>query len=127
MTGKLVYVTPLPGGEVAAQLDQDEATRNRFPTRLSWPVDPELERAIVLSKYEDGDDKKLAAKVVNAAHMIRQNLVEAGFQGVAWGPRDTDAAARRAVAGMDPFKNSLVATLDERQSKIAMKGVKVAR
>ena len=101
----------------------DGATTNRFPTRLAWGVDPELERAIVLSLYKDKEDAKKAGKAISACQIIRRNLEDAGFQGCAWGPRDTTAAAKRFVAGMDPFKTSLIATLDERQTKLAMKGV----
>lgn len=103
----------------------DGATRNRFPTCLSWGVDPELERAIILSLYTEKKEQTLAGKTVTACQIIRRNLEDGGFQGTAWGPRDTEAAAKRAVAGMDPFKNSLIATLDERQAKLALKGVKV--
>ena len=105
----------------------DGATTNRFPTRLSWGIDPELERAIVLALYADEEDRTKAAKAITACQIIRRNLVDAGFQGAAWGPRDTTAATKRFVAGMDPFKTSLVATLDDRQTKLALKGVTLGK
>lgn len=103
----------------------DGATVNRFPTRLAWDVDPELERAISVSLYTDETDVKKASATVTACQIVRRNLVDAGFQGVAWGPRDTEAAVRRSVAGISPFDTSLIATLDDRQTKLALKGVTV--
>lgn len=105
----------------------DEATRNRFTCRLLWEVDPDLERAISVSPYE-GDDRKhrLAGRVVSASQRVRKNLKEAGINDFSWGPRDTQAAVRRAVKGFDPFKNSVVATLDPRQQKMALEGVTVS-
>ena len=105
-------------GEYVGAQKQDGRILSRFPGRIAWGYDANLEEHICRKKGGDLAAWKSAVK-------IRANLEENGIR-VIWGPRETIGVAQRVASGMaigDALKCSALVSLDEDQYSRAIRGV----
>lgn len=103
-------------GQYVGAAKLDGATLNRFPTRLVWDYDVDLEANIIQGVCGgDKAPKHIGGVVAGWSSKLRDVLHKQGVY-VIWSPRDSMAFAKRLASGVSfdrAIERSVLATLDK--------------